>query len=273
MSVLRHSATVRGSAECRPRPLSRRRTMQRLCAGRCLACIGRGATWTLSGFSAHASRMMQRQTTRLSRDYFPRAVFFFGLGFPVLPVLPGAASFFGRFGDTCSLLPWLVVLQCLRVRIRSEAPSRPAGRSARRCIGKPSLPEHGAIASQAGDGDGEWLLQPSKAGEGRAPVRSAELEPGDRGIAAVPADDPPEEGVGLGRPGDSQLITSHPNNAEGIRTRAFRTAPGGAGSAPMPATTGCRLTAHAHIRAILATIPRPANLFASSSSGRPRQTT
>ena len=136
MSVLRQSATVRGSAECRPRPLSRRRTMQRLCAGRCLACIGCGATWTLSGFSAHASRMMQRQTTRLSRDYFPRAVFFFGLGFPVLPVLPvlpGAASFFGRFGDTCSLLPWLVVLQCLRVRIRSEAPSRPAERSARRC--------------------------------------------------------------------------------------------------------------------------------------------
>jgi hypothetical protein len=133
MSVLRHSATVRGSAECRPRPLSRRRTMQRLCAGRCLACIGCGATWTLSGFSAHASRMMQRQTARLSRGYFPRAVFFFGLGFPVLPVLPGAASFFGRFGDTCSLLPWLVVLQCLRVRIRSEAPSRPAGRSARRC--------------------------------------------------------------------------------------------------------------------------------------------
>ena len=133
MSVLRHSATVRGSAECRPRPLSRRRTMQRLCAGRCLACIGCGATWTLSGFSAHASRMMQRQTARLSHGYFPRAVFFFGLGFPVLPVLPGAASFFGRFGDTCSLLPWLVVLQCLRVRIRSEAPSRPAGRSARRC--------------------------------------------------------------------------------------------------------------------------------------------
>ena len=132
-------------------------------------------------------------------------------------------------------------------------------------IGKPRLPEHGAIVSQAGDGDGEWLLQASKAGKGRAPVRSAELEPGDRGIAAVPADDPPGEGVGLGRPGDSQLITSHPNKAEGIRTRAFRTAPGGAGSALMPVTIGCRLTAHAHIRAILATIPRPANLFAGSS--------
>jgi hypothetical protein len=87
-------------------------------------------------------------------------------------------------------------------------------------IGKPTLPEHGAIASQAGDGDGERLLQTSKTGEGRAPVRSAELEPGDGGIATVPADDLPGEGVGLGRPGDSQLITSRPNNAEGIPTRA-----------------------------------------------------
>src|SRR6266496_3058167 len=69
---------------------------------------------------------------RRSRGYFPRAVFFFGLGFLVLPVLAGAASFFGRFGDTCSLLPWLAVLQGLRVRARSEAPCRPAGRSARR---------------------------------------------------------------------------------------------------------------------------------------------
>ena len=41
---------------------------------------------------------------------------FFGFGFLVLPVLPGAASFFGRFGDTGSLLPW--------VRIRSEAALR-----------------------------------------------------------------------------------------------------------------------------------------------------
>jgi hypothetical protein len=64
--------------------------------------------------------------------YFPRAVFFFGFGFLVLPVLPGAAAFFGRFGDTGSLLAWLAVLQRLRVRIRSEAPSRPAGRAARR---------------------------------------------------------------------------------------------------------------------------------------------
>jgi protein-tyrosine phosphatase len=55
---------------------------------------------------------------------------FFGFGFFVLPILPGAASFFGRFGDTASLLPWLSVLRCLRVRIRSEAPSRPAGRPA-----------------------------------------------------------------------------------------------------------------------------------------------
>jgi hypothetical protein len=57
--------------------------------------------------------------------------------------------------------------------------------------------------SKAGDGDRERLLQTSKAGEGRAPVRSGQLEPGDGGIAAVPADDLPGEGVGLGRPGDS----------------------------------------------------------------------
>src|SRR6266511_6121951 len=69
---------------------------------------------------------------RPSRGYFPRAVFFFGFGLLVLPVLAGAASFFGRFGDTCSLLAWLAVLGCLRVRIRSEAPSGPAGRSGRR---------------------------------------------------------------------------------------------------------------------------------------------
>jgi hypothetical protein len=34
------------------------------------------------------------------RGYFPRAVFFFGFGLLVLPDLPGAGSFFGRFGDT-----------------------------------------------------------------------------------------------------------------------------------------------------------------------------
>jgi hypothetical protein len=111
-------------------------------------------------------------------------------------------------------------------------------------IGKPSLPEHGAIASQAGDGDRERLLQTSKTGEGRAPVRSAELESGDGDIAAVPADDLPGERVGLGRPGDSQLITTRPNNAEGIPTRAGAAAPGGGGSASMPLTTGCWLTAH-----------------------------
>lgn len=61
---------------------------------------------TLSGFSALATRMMQRQTEKLSRGYFPRAVFFFGLGFLVLPVLAGAASFFGRFGDTGSRWPY-----------------------------------------------------------------------------------------------------------------------------------------------------------------------
>jgi len=112
-------------------------------------------------------------------------------------------------------------------------------------IGKPTLPEHGAIASQAGDGDCERLLQTSKTGEGHAPVRPAELEPGDGGIAAVPADDLPGERVGLGRPGDSQLITSRPNNAEGIPTRACGTPLGGAASPWMPVTTGCWLTAHA----------------------------
>jgi hypothetical protein len=68
-------------------------------------------------------------------------------------------------------------------------------------IGKPGLPEHRAIVSQAGDRDCERLLQTRKTGEGRAPVPSAELEPGDGGIAAVPADDLPEERVCLGRPG------------------------------------------------------------------------
>jgi hypothetical protein len=112
-------------------------------------------------------------------------------------------------------------------------------------IGKPTLPEHGAIASQAGDGDCERLRQTSKTGEGRAPVRSGELEPGDGGIAAIPTDDLPGERVGLGRPGDSQLITSRPHNAESIPTRACGTALGGASSAWMPVTTGCWLTAHA----------------------------
>ncbi len=72
-----------------------------------------------------------RRSVDPSRGYFPRAVFFFGFGLLVLPVLAGAASFFGRFGDTGSLLAWLAVFGWLRVRIRSEAP-RPAGRSGRR---------------------------------------------------------------------------------------------------------------------------------------------
>jgi hypothetical protein len=127
-------------------------------------------------------------------------------------------------------------------------------------IGEPGLPEHGAIASQAGDGDGERLLQTSKTGEGRAPVRPAELEPGDRGIATVPADDPPGERVGLDRPGDSQLITSRPNNAQGIPTRACATASGRAGSGLMPVTAGCRLTAHADA-SDPSHDPSPRNLF------------
>jgi hypothetical protein len=112
-------------------------------------------------------------------------------------------------------------------------------------IGKPTLPEHRAVASQAGDGDRERLLQASKTGEGRAPVRSAQLEPGDGCTAVVPADDLPGEGVGPGRPGDSQLITSRPNNPESIPTRTSGTAPGAAGSARLPVTAACWLSAHA----------------------------
>ena len=174
MFVLRHSATVRGSAEWRQSAQPTESRAPALC--RMLPVSATGATWThppedersrrpkrpgpatasgdrpvtqrerlrpvagtrlalrlpaLSGFSALATRMMQWQMEKLSRGYFPRAVFFFGFGFGFgLPVLPGAASFFGRFGDTCSLLPWLAVLRCLRVQIRPEAPCRPAGRSA-----------------------------------------------------------------------------------------------------------------------------------------------
>lgn len=103
------------------RPVTRRERFRPVAGAR----LARGLP-ALSGFSALATRMMQRQMEKLSGGYFPRAVFFFGFG---LPVLPGAASFFGRFGDTCSL-PWLAVLRCLRVQIRPEAPRRPAGRSA-----------------------------------------------------------------------------------------------------------------------------------------------
>jgi hypothetical protein len=101
-----------------------------------------------------------------SRGYFPRAVFFFGFGFPVLPVLPGAASFFGRFGDTGSLLP-LAGRTWVPARSHSVGCSLSPSRAI--CpqiqIGEPTLPEHGAIASQAGDGDCERLLQTSKTGE------------------------------------------------------------------------------------------------------------
>ncbi len=76
-------------------------------------------------------------------------------------------------------------------------------------------------------------------------MRSGELEPGDGGIAAIPADDLPREGVGLGRPGDSQLITNRPNDAECIPTQACGIAPGGAASAWMPVTAGCWFAAHA----------------------------
>jgi hypothetical protein len=64
------------------------------------------------------------------RAYFPREVFFFGFGF--LPVFPEGGSFFGRFGDTRSLLPGLTVPRCPLVRIRSDPLARPAGSPARR---------------------------------------------------------------------------------------------------------------------------------------------
>ncbi len=213
--------------------------------------------------------MMQWQTEKLSCGYFPRAVFFFGFGFLVLPVLPGAASFFGRFGDTGSLLPWLAVPGCLRARIRSETPSRPAGRSARK-YRSASPPCQSTEPSRPRPETAMVNGCCKRARPDRAPVRSAELEPGDGGIAAVPADDPPGEGVGLDRPGDSQLITSRPKNAEGIPTRASGTALGGAGSASMPVTAGCRLTAHAD-----ASDPShdPSLRESVRRLGRPRQTT
>jgi hypothetical protein len=85
------------------RPVTRRERFRPVAGAR--LALGLPA---LSGFSALATRMMQRQMEKLSGGYFPRAVFFFGFGFGFgLPVLPGAASFFGRFGDTCSsFLGW-----------------------------------------------------------------------------------------------------------------------------------------------------------------------
>jgi hypothetical protein len=182
-----------------------------------------------------------------SRGYFPRAVFFFGFGLLVLPVLPGAASFLGRFGDTGSLPSSFAGGIWLPARSYSVgAPLWPCAAIWPQIqIGEPGLPEHRAVACKAGDGDRERLLQRGKTGEGGAPVRSAEVEPGDGGVAAVPADDPPGEGVGLGRPGDSQLITGRPNYAEGISTRACGTASAGVGSAWVPVMAGCWLSAQA----------------------------
>jgi hypothetical protein len=83
------------------------------------------------GAPACAARWTRRSVDP-GRGYFPRAVFFFGFGFVVLPVLSGAGSFFGLFGDTGSLLAWLAVFGCLRARVRLEAPLWPGGRSGRR---------------------------------------------------------------------------------------------------------------------------------------------
>jgi hypothetical protein len=135
-------------------------------------------------------------------------------------------------------------------------------------IGKPGLPEHGAIGSPAGDGDCERLRQTRKTGEGRAPVPAAEPEPGDGGIAAVPADDLPGERVGLGRPGHSQLIASRSNNAERVLTRACGPAPE-VGLAWRPVAAWCWLTAHADA-SDPSHDPHPANLSAGSTRARAR---
>jgi hypothetical protein len=135
-------------------------------------------------------------------------------------------------------------------------------------IGKPALPEHGPIGSQAGDGDCERLREKSKTGEGRAPVPSAEPEPGDGGIAAVPADDLPGEGVGLGRPDHSQLITSRPKNAERVPTRVCGPTPE-VGLAPRPVAAWCWLIAHADA-SDPSHDPPPANLSAGSTRARAR---
>ncbi len=115
--------------------------------------------------------------TLCGRPYFPRAVFFFGFGFLVFPVLSAGAS-------------------------------------------------------HAGNGDRERLLQTSKTGEGRAPVRSAQPEPRDGGIATVPADDLPGERIGLGRPLHPQLITSRPNDTKRGPHLVRRPVPRGAASTP-----------------------------------------
>jgi hypothetical protein len=73
---------------------------------------------------------------------------------------------------------------------------------------------------------------------------SGQLEPRDRSIAAVPADDPSQARVGLGRPLHPQLITRRPNDTNAIPARDLGTAPQEAGSAGMPATADCPLTAH-----------------------------
>jgi hypothetical protein len=211
--------------------------------------------------------------TRCSVDsghgYFPRAVFFFGFGLLVLPDLPGGGSFFGRFGDTGSLFPWLALLWWLP-RSRSLGGSlSPRGAIRPQIeIGKPGLPEHGAIGSPAGDGDCERLRQTRKTGEGRAPVPAAEPEPGDGGIAAVPADDLPGERVGLGRPGHSQLIASRSNNAKRVPTRACGPAPE-VGLAWRPVAAWCWLTAHADA-SDPSHDPHPANLSAGSTRARAR---
>jgi hypothetical protein len=79
-------------------------------------------------------------------------------------------------------------------------------------IGQPCLPEHRTIVCETRNGDRERLLQTRKSGEGRAPVRSAQLEPGNGRIAAVPADDLPGERIGLGRPLHPQLVMGRSND-------------------------------------------------------------
>jgi len=132
MSVLRHSATVRGLAECRP---SRQPTENHAAAlRRTLPSLSRlrgnlDAVWLLRARlpdDAAADGEAKPRPTSRARS------------FSSAWASPSCPSWLGPHPSSAasvtpapSFLGW-ALLQCLRVRARSEAPSRPAGRSARR---------------------------------------------------------------------------------------------------------------------------------------------
>ena len=145
--------------------------------------------------------------------------------------LLGAASFFGRFVDTGSLPPWLTVLRCLDVRIRSELP-RSSDLPSRCRSASPPFQSTRPLASQAGDGDCEPLLRTSQSHRRSRIVVAGELEPGDGGVAAVPSGDLPG-GIGLGRPRrlpadheSPERRGGHPHRAAALR-RSGRCGPDG----------------------------------------------